>query len=86
MLDLEDELNILSLRGPGRPPKVLRQPLAPTSEPMKTSDSWWMKAGRSGFTERAEQERARMSCDLEGRKVPDSINGAWIKGVGVVGS
>jgi hypothetical protein len=60
----------------GRPP--LRQPLAPTSEPMKKSDSWWMKAGRDGFTNRAQRERQRMSGDVIGRKVPDQIMGKYI--------
>lgn len=59
----------------GRPP--LRQPLAPTSEPMKKSESWWI-APREGFTARAEQERSRMQSDVIGRKVPDQIMGKYI--------
>lgn len=65
-----------------RPP--LRQPVAETSQKVTRSESWWMTVpDRAGFTARAEAERERMSSDREGRKVPDSINGKWIKGVGV---
>jgi hypothetical protein len=60
----------------GRP--KLRQPLAPTSEPMKVSASWWIKADRRGFTERASAERDRMVNDVIGRKVPDQILGKYI--------
>jgi hypothetical protein len=62
----------------GRPAKVLRQPLGPTSEPMKKSDSWWITASAKGFTDRAERERQRMSGDVIGRKVPDQILGRYI--------
>jgi hypothetical protein len=62
----------------GRPAKVLRQPLAPTSEPRKRSDSWWLTASPESFTKRAEVERQRMAGDVIGRKVPDQINGVYI--------
>jgi hypothetical protein len=55
--------------------KPLRQPQAPTSEPIKVSASWWIKADRRGFTERASAERDRMVNDVIGRKVPDQIMG-----------
>jgi hypothetical protein len=58
--------------------KVLRQPLAPTSEPRKGSVSWWETASVLGFTARAESERQRMGNDLIGRKVPDQIMGKYI--------
>jgi hypothetical protein len=64
-------------KGRGRV-KVLRQPLAPTSEPMKVSASWWIKADRRGFTERASAERDRMVNDVIGRKVPDQIMGQYL--------
>jgi hypothetical protein len=73
--DLDDELVVRSCR----PVKVaLRRPSAPTSEPLVRSESWWMTAGRSDFTKRAEAERQRMSGDVIGRKVPDQILGRYI--------
>jgi hypothetical protein len=64
VIDLDDELETPSPRG--RPPKVLRQPLAPTSELNMRSDSWWMtvKVGES-MTQRAEAERQRMGTSKE---------------------
>jgi hypothetical protein len=61
--------------------KPLRQPLAPTSEPMKVSASWWESAARLGFTDRAEAERRRMGNDVIGRKAPDVIDGQWVRAV-----
>ena len=58
--------------------RPLYQPLAPTSEPLIRSDSWWMTADRRGFTERAESEQTRMSADLMSRKVPDQIMGQYV--------
>lgn len=58
--------------------KSLRQPHAPTSEPMKVSASWWEHASASGFTERASAERDRMVNDVIGRKVPDQIMGQYL--------
>lgn len=74
MLDLDSELEMPARRG--RP--LLRQPLAPTSEPLKRSGSWWMHSGPTGFTARAAEERDRMASDKEGRKVPDQIDGNYI--------
>lgn len=76
-MELHDELELPARRG--RPAKAaLRQPLAPTSEPLVRSDSWWMTADRHGFTERAEAERQRMAGDVIGRKVPDQIMGQYV--------
>jgi hypothetical protein len=79
-LDLTDELETPARRG--RPPRVeLRQPLAPTPEPLVRSASWWEHAGRASFTARAQEERERMVNDVVGRKAPDVIDGQWIQQV-----
>jgi hypothetical protein len=56
----------------------LRQPQAPTSEPMKVSASWWESAPVANFTARASAERDRMVNDVIGRKVPDQIMGRYV--------
>jgi hypothetical protein len=58
--------------------KPLRQPHAPTSEPMKVSASWWEHTSAIGFTARATAERDRMVNDVIGRKVPDQIMGQYL--------
>lgn len=59
--------------------KPLRQPLAPTSEPLIPSESWWMTASsEADFYERAAAQRQRMGNDVIGRKVPDQIMGKYI--------
>jgi hypothetical protein len=59
------------------PKPPLTHPLAPLSEPLKRSESWWITAPIVGFTQRAERERERMNLDVISRKVPDQIMGRY---------
>jgi hypothetical protein len=73
--DIGGSTSALLARGRVKP---LRQPLAPTSESVKVSASWWEHADRLGFTARSTAERDRMVNDVIGRKVPDQIMGQYL--------